>query len=65
MTKQHSEDIQNKLRSEKENYDNLLKDKIEIEEQLTRQEVDFKQDTATVAEQDAILADIKAQIEAE
>jgi hypothetical protein len=60
MTKQHSEDIQNKLRSEKENYDNLLKDKIDITEQLTRQEVEFEQDTATVKEQDAILADLKA-----
>ena len=39
MIKQTNEDIQNKFRAEKENYDNLLRDKMEVEEQLARKTV--------------------------
>ena len=65
MIKQTNEDIQNKFRAEKENYDNLLKDKMEIEEQLTRKTVELEEDTKTVEEQQKLLDELKAQIEAE
>ena len=65
MVKQTNEDIQNKYRTERENYDNLLKDKMDIEERLLRKNEEFKQDTTIVDEQDALLAELKKQIEAE
>ena len=65
MIKASNEDIQNKLRAEKETYDNLLKDKIELTETFDRCEEEFKIDTKIVEEQDALLAELKKLIEAE
>ena len=65
MIKATNDDISNKFRAEKENYDQLLKDKMEIEEKLKRLTEDFKEDTQVVADQDALLAELKRQIEAE
>lgn len=65
MIKASNEDIQNKLRAEKETYDNLLKDKIELTETFTRCEEEFKIDTKVVEEQDKQLAELKKLIEAE
>ena len=50
MTKQSAEDFNNKFRSQKENYDLLLREKMELEERLSRLNEEFKFDTATVAE---------------
>ena len=65
MIKATNDDISNKFRAEKENYDQLLKDKMEIEEKLKRLTEDFKEDTQVVTDQDALLAELKRQIEAE
>lgn len=65
MIKATNEDIQNKLRAEKDNYDNLLRDKMELEERLARLKVVFEIDTEAVAEQDELLANLKAEIEKE
>lgn len=65
MIKTNNEDIQNKFRSEKENYDNLLRDKMEITEQLARKTVELEEDTKIVAEQQKLLDELKAQIEGE
>ena len=65
MIKATNDDIANKFRAEKENYDQLLKDKMEIEEKLKRLKEDFKEDTEVVTDQDALLAELKKQIEAE
>jgi len=65
MIKATNEDIQHKLRTERENYDSLLRDKMETEERLARLTVTLKLDTEVVEEQDKLLAELKAQIEAE
>ncbi len=52
MIKAENEDMQNKFRSEKETYDNLLSDKMELEEKLKRLNVEFADDTKVVTEQD-------------
>ena len=65
MVKATNDDLKNKLRNEKENYDNLLTDKMMKEEQLLRLREELKIDTAVVDEQDLLLAELKKQIEAE
>ena len=65
IIKQTNDDLQNKLNTEIENYDNLLREKIEIEEKLKRKVEELKKDTEVVEEQDKILAELKAAIEAE
>ena len=65
MIKASNEDIQNKLRAEKETYDNELKAWIGLTETYDRLEEDFKVDTAVVKEQDDQLAELKKLIEAE
>ena len=65
MIKQTNEDIQNKFRSERENYDQLTKEKMELEERLKRLNEELKLDTETVGEQDELLAELKKQIEEE
>ena len=50
MIKATNDDISNKFRAEKENYDQLLKDKMEIEEKLKRLTEDFKEDTTVVTD---------------
>ncbi len=65
MIKAENEDMQNKFRSEKEGYDNLLKDKMEIEEKLKRLNVEFADDTKVVTEQDKLLLELRAEIEKE
>ena len=65
MIKATNEDIHNKLRAEKDNYDQLLRDKMELEERLARLKVVLELDTEAVTEQDALLAELKQQIEAE
>ena len=65
MIKASNEDIQNKLRAEKEQYDKLLSDKITLTETFVRLDEEFKIDTKVVDEQDAQLAELKKQIEAE
>ena len=59
MIKANSEDIQNKLRAEKDNYDQLLRDKMELEEKLARLKVVLGIDTEAVTEQDSLLAELK------
>ena len=53
MIKASNEDLQNKLRAEKETYDNLLSDKIRLTETFTRLEEEFKNDSKVVEDQDA------------
>ena len=53
------------MRAEKDNYDNLLRDKMELEERLARLNVVFEIDTEAVTEQDELLANLKAEIEKE
>lgn len=65
MIKATNEDIINKLRAEKETYDNMLSDTIQLEESLTRLDAEFKIDTKVVEDQDLLLAELKKQIEAE
>ena len=65
MIKATNEDIQNKLRAEKDNYDNLMREKMELEERLGRLKVILEIDTEAVKEQDELLAELKKQIEAE
>lgn len=65
MIKATNDDISNKFRAEKENYDQLMTSKMEIEEKLTRLNADFQDDTQVVTDQDALLAELKRQIEAE
>ena len=65
MIKATNDDISNKFRAEKENYDQLMTSKMEIEEKLKRLNEDFKEDTQVVTDQDELLADLKRQIEAE
>ena len=65
MIKASNEDLQNKLRAEKETYDNLLSDKIRLTETFTRLEEEFKIDSKVVDEQDLQLAELKKLIEAE
>jgi len=65
MVKATNDDLKNKFRNEKENYDNLLSDKMMLEEQLLRLREELKIDTAVVSEQDLLLAELKKQIEAE
>ena len=50
MIKATNEDIQNKLRAEKDNYDQLLRDKMELEERLARLKVVLEIDTEAVTE---------------
>ena len=65
MIKATNDDISNKFRAEKENYDQLMTSKMEIEEKLKRLNEDFSEDTRVVTDQDALLAELKKQIEAE
>ena len=50
MIKATNEDIHNKLRAEKDNYDQLLRDKMELEERLARLKVVLELDTEAVTE---------------
>lgn len=50
MIKATNEDIHNKLRAEKDNYDQLLRDKMELEERLARLKVVLEIDTEAVTE---------------
>ena len=65
MIKATNDDISNKFRAEKENYDQLMTSKMEIEEKLKRLNEDFSEDTKVVTDQDELLAELKRQIEAE
>ena len=65
MIKATNDDISNKFRAEKENYDQLMTSKMEIEEKLKRLNEDFSEDTKVVTDQDDLLAELKRQIEAE
>jgi len=65
MIKASNEDIQNKLRAEKEQYDTLHEDKIQLSETLARLTEELKDDTKVVDEQDKQLAELKKLIEAE
>ena len=59
MIKNHNDDISNKLRQQKEDYDKLLSGKMEAEEILRLEKQRLDEDTATVNEQDAKLADLR------
>jgi len=50
MIKATNEDISSKMRTERDNYDNLLRDKMELEERLARLKVVFEIDTEAVGE---------------
>ena len=65
IAKQSNEDYATKLTTERANYDELLASKLELEEQLLRKEEDMALDKANVEETDALLAELKKQIEAE
>lgn len=62
---QQNEDISNKLREEREKYDALLAQRMEIDEQVRLKQLKLTDDTAKVADQDKSLADLRAQIDAE
>ena len=59
------EDLNSKLLKEKDNYDQMLQSKIELEEKLARLQKTKAEDTEVVEEQDTLLAALKAEIEAE
>lgn len=65
MIKATNEDYMNKFRGERDNYDQLLKDRIELEEKLTRLQEDLRLDTEAVDAQDVLLDNLKKEIEAE
>ena len=65
MIKAHNDEISTKLRQQKEDYDKLLSGKMEAEEVLKLKKEQLEEDTTTVAEQDAKLAELKKQIEDE
>ena len=48
MIRMENEDTSTKLTTERENYDQLLRDKMLIEEQLRRKQEELKEDTAEV-----------------
>ena len=50
MIKNHNDDISNKLRQQKEDYDKLLSGKMEAEEILHLETQRLTEDTATVTE---------------
>lgn len=52
MVKATLEDLKNKLLNEKDNYDKLLENKMELEEQLVRLQKTKAEDTEVVEEQD-------------
>lgn len=65
MAKATNDDIAMKLLTERENYDKLMTDKIELVEKLARKTEQLAIDTKEVDEQDKLLAELKAAIEAE
>lgn len=65
MLMQYAKDLSDKLRQERENYDKLLTGKMEAEEKLALKKKQLEEDTETVEQQDALLADLKAKIDAE
>lgn len=65
MIQENNKEIDGKLRSEKENFDKLLNEKTNAEEDLELREKELEQDTKTVEEQEALLRDLKAAIEKE
>ena len=60
-----SEEIALKVTSQRLAYDQLLKDKLELEEQVRRQVSDIDADTEVVDDQDKLLAELKRLVEAE
>ena len=62
MIKAHNDDISNKLRQQKEDYDKLLSGKMEAEEILRLETQRLTEDTATVTEQDAKLEELRKMI---
>jgi len=62
MIKAHNDELSTKLRQVKEDYDKLLSGKMEAEEVLKLKKEQLAEDTTTVADQDAELAELKKKI---
>lgn len=65
MLSRANEDVSNKLREEKEKYDNLLAGRIEIDEKVLLKRNKMEEDMKIVEAQDAKLAELKSLIEAD
>ena len=65
MLSRANEDVANKLREEKEKYDNLLAGRIEIDEKVSLKRNKMEEDVKHVEIQDAKLAELKSLIEAD
>lgn len=65
MLSRANEEVANKLREEKEKYDNLLAGRIEIDEKVSLKKNKMEEDVKAVEIQDAKLAELKSLIEAD
>ena len=65
MIKSYVEDITNKLRQQKEDYDKLMDGEMKAAENLKLKQEELKEDTEIVEEQDKQLEELKKLIEAE
>lgn len=65
MIQNTNDDLSKKLMQEKEQYDGYLRDKIELEEKLARQNAELKIDTDVVKDQDVDLEKLLKEIEEE
>ena len=65
MIQNTNDDLSKKLMQEKEQYDGYLKDKIDLEERLARQNAELKIDTDVVKDQDVDLEKLLKEIEEE
>ena len=65
MLSRANEEVANKLREEREKYDNLLTGRIEIDKKVKLKTKKMAEDVKVVEIQDAKLAELKALIEAD
>lgn len=65
MIQNTNDDLSKKLMQEREQYDGYLRDKIELEEKLARQNAELKIDTDVVKDQDVDLEKLLKEIEEE
>ena len=65
MIQNTNDDLSKKLMQEKEQYDGYLRDKIELEEKLARQNAELKIDTDVVKDQEVDLEKLLKEIEEE
>lgn len=65
MIQNTNDDLSKKLMQEREQYDGYLRDKIELEEKLARQNAELKIDTDVVKDQEVDLEKLLKEIEEE